>query len=227
MLPCPSFAARSDSFAEPMPKPTPIRILVADDHHIVRSGLVASLGLEEEFDIVGEAESGNQALALFQETKPDVVIMDLRMADGGGIEATAAIRAAAADARVIIYTTFDGDEEIYRAVQAGARGYLLKTAPRDELLTAIRTVAAGERYLPPGLAQRLAARVGAPDVSGREIEVLRLISAGRSNKEIGAALHIAEETVKRHVSHILEKLGVHDRAQAATEGIRRGLIHLD
>ena len=208
-----------------MTTPKRIRILVADDHHVVRSGLAASLGLEEDFEIVGEAESGAQALALFPETKPDVVLMDLRMADGGGIESTAALRARATDARVIIYTTFDGDEDVYRAVQAGARGYLLKSAPRTELIAAIRAVAAGERYLPPELATRLAERVSGPDVSEREIEVLRLISAGKSNKEIGATLHIAEDTVKRHVSNILTKLGVSDRAQAATEAIRRGFLH--
>ena len=209
-----------------MAKPKCIRILVADDHHIVRSGLATSLGLEDDFEIVGEAESGAQAIALFPKTTPDVVLMDLRMADGGGIESTAALRAKVPDARVIIYTTFDGDEDVYRAVQAGARGYLLKSAPRAELLTAIRTVAAGERYLPPELAKRLAERVSGPDISEREIEVLRLISAGKSNKEIGATLHIAEDTVKRHVSNILMKLGVSDRAQAATEAIRRGFLHL-
>lgn len=208
-----------------MPKPKRIRILVADDHHIVRSGLAASLGLEDDFEIVGEAESGTQAIALFPKTNPDVVLMDLRMADGGGIESTSALRAKEPGARVIIYTTFDGDEDVYRAVQAGARGYLLKSAPRTELLAAIRTVAAGERYLPPELAKRLAERVAGPDVSEREIEVLRLISAGKSNKEIGSALHIAEDTVKRHVSNILTKLGVSDRAQAATEAIRRGFLH--
>ncbi len=208
-----------------MAKPKRIRILVADDHHIVRSGLAASLGLEDDFEIVGEAESGLQAIELFAKTTPDVVLMDLRMADGGGIESTAALRAKVPDARVIIYTTFDGDENVYRAVQAGARGYLLKSAPRTELLAAIRTVAAGERYLPPELAKRLAERVSGPDVSEREIEVLRLISAGKSNKEIGSALHIAEDTVKRHVSNILTKLGVSDRAQAATEAIRRGFLH--
>jgi two-component system NarL family response regulator len=209
-----------------MSKPSRIRILVADDHHIVRSGLAASLGLEDDFEIVGEAESGAQALELFPKTAPDVVLMDLRMGDGGGIETTAALRAKTPDARVIIYTTFDGDEDVYRAVQAGARGYLLKSAPRGELLTAIRTVAAGERYLPPELAWRLAERVSGPDISDREIEVIRLISAGKSNKEIGATLHIAEDTVKRHVSNILTKLGVSDRAQAATEAIRRGFLHL-
>jgi two-component system NarL family response regulator len=209
-----------------MPKPTRLRILVADDHHIVRSGLVASLGLEDDLEVVGEAESGAQAIALFPQCQPDVVLMDLRMAGGSGIETTATLRAQAPEARVIIYTTFDGDEDVYRAVQAGARGYLLKSAPRTDLLTAIRTVAAGERYLPPELAQRLAARVAGPDISARELEVLRLISAGRSNKEIGATLHIAEDTVKRHVSNILMKLGVSDRAQAATEAIRRGFLHL-
>ena len=203
------------------------RILVVDDHHVVRSGLVASLGMEDDLAVVGEAESGAQALALYEKCAPDVVLMDLRMRGGNGIETTVALRARVPDARVLMYTTFDGEEDVYRAVQAGARGYLLKSAPRDELLTALRTVAAGERYLPPDLARRLAERVAGPDISEREIEVLQLISAGKSNKEIGAALHIAEDTVKRHVSNILAKLGVSDRAQAATEAFRRGFLHLD
>lgn len=209
-----------------MAKSKRIRILVADDHYAVRSGLVASLGIEDDLEMVGEAENGVQAVEIFRKTLPDVVLMDLRMGQSGGIEATIAMRAEGPEAKVIIYTTFDGDEDVYRAIQAGARGYLLKSASRAELLEAIRAVAAGERYLPPDLAQRLAERVAAPDVSEREIEVLRLISAGRSNKEIGAALHITEDTVKRHVSNILMKLGVSDRAQAATEAIRRGFIHL-
>lgn len=210
-----------------MSKPRPTRILVVDDHHVVRSGLAASLGMEDDLVVVGEAESGARALALYPQCAPDVVLMDLRMRDGGGIETTAALRAQAPEARVMIYTTFDGEEDVYRAVQAGARGYLLKSASRDELLAAIRAVAAGGRYLPPELAQRLAGRIAGSDISGREIQVLRLISAGKSNKEIGAALHIAEDTVKRHVSNILGKLGVSDRAQAATEAIRRGFLHLD
>jgi two-component system NarL family response regulator len=204
-----------------------IRILVVDDHHVVRSGLTASLGMEDDLAVVGEAESGERALALYDQCAPDVVLMDLRMRGGGGIETTATLRTRAPDARVIIYTTFDGEEDVYRAVQAGARGYVLKSASRDELLAAIRAVAAGERYLPPELAQRLAGRIAGSDISEREIEVLRLISAGKSNKEIGATLHIAEDTVKRHVSNILTKLGVSDRAQAATEAIRRGFLHLD
>ena len=210
-----------------MTHPKPIRILVVDDHHVVRSGLTASLGIEEDLSVVGEAESGEQALAVYAQCAPDVVLMDLRMRGGSGIEATTALRVQSPDARVLMFTTFDGEEDVYRAVQAGARGYLLKSASRDELLTAIRTVAAGERYLPPALAQRLAGRIAGPDISEREIEVLGLISAGKSNKEIGSALHIAEDTVKRHVSNILMKLGVSDRAQAATEAIRRGFLHLD
>ena len=210
-----------------MSKDKPTRILVVDDHHVVRSGLVASLGLEEDLAVVGEAESGAEALALYEKCAPDVVLMDLRMRGGNGIETTAALRAKAPEARVLMYTTFDGEEDVYRAVQAGARGYLLKSAPRDELLTALRAVAAGERYLPPELARRLAERVAGPDISDRELEVLRLISAGKSNKEIGGVLHIAEDTVKRHVSNILTKLGVSDRAQAATEAFRRGFLHLD
>ena len=205
----------------------PIRVLVVDDHHVVRSGVVASLGIEDDLAVVGEAESGEQALAIYAECAPDVVLMDLRMRGGNGIETTATLRAKVPDARVLMYTTFDGEEDVYRAVQAGARGYLLKSAPRDELIAALRTVAAGERYLPPELAQRLAQRVAGPEISEREVEVLRLISAGKSNKEIGSALHIAEDTVKRHVSNILTKLGVSDRAQAATEAFRRGLLHLD
>ena len=210
-----------------MNKLRPTRLLVVDDHHVVRSGLAASLGLENDLVVAGEAESGTRALELYPQWAPDVVLMDLRMRDGGGIETTAALRALAPEVRVIIYTTFDGEEDVYRAMQAGARGYLLKSAGREELLAAIRTVAAGGRYLPPELAQRLAGRIAGPDISEREIEVLRLISAGRSNKEIGAALHIAEDTVKRHVSNILGKLGVSDRAHAATEAIRRGFLHLD
>ena len=210
-----------------MSKSKTTRILVVDDHHVVRSGLAASLGMEEDLTVVGEAESGAQALALYEKCAPDVVLMDLRMRGGNGIETTAALRAKAPEARVLMYTTFDGEEDVYRAVQAGARGYLLKSAPREELLAALRAVAAGERYLPPELARRLAGRVAGPDISERELEVLQLISTGKSNKEIGATLHIAEDTVKRHVSNILTKLGVSDRAQAATEAFRRGFLHLE
>lgn len=212
----------------PKPKSTTgsIRLLVVDDHHVVRSGLAASLGLEDDLTVVAEAGSAEEAVEQFRQHHPDVVLMDLRLPGANGTTATANLRRDWPDARVLMFTTFDGDEDVYRAMQAGARGYLLKSAPREELLTAIRTVAAGDRFLPAELSLRLAQRVSAPDLSEREIEVLRLISAGKSNKEIGSALFIAEDTVKRHVSNILTKLGVSDRAQAATEAIRRGFLHL-
>jgi two-component system NarL family response regulator len=210
-----------------MPKAKPIRILVVDDHHVVRSGLVASLGLEEDMNVVAEAAAADEAVAQFQRHQPDVVLMDLRLPGASGTEATAELRVQWPGACVLMFTTFDSEEDIYRAMQAGARGYLLKSAPREELLTAIRAVAAGERHLPPALAQRLASRVGAPDVSEREREVLQLIARGKANKEIAAALGISEETVKRHASNIFVKMGVADRAQATSEGIRRGLIQLE
>lgn len=210
-----------------MAKLKPIRLLVVDDHHVVRSGLAASLGLEDDLQVVGEADHGAAVPALARKLRPDVVLMDLRMPGGSGIEATTALRAEMPEARVLMFTTFDGEEEIYRAMQAGARGYLLKSAPREELLAAIRAVAADERYLPAALAQRLAGRVGTPDVSERELEVLRLMARGKANKEIAAALGISDETVKRHASNLFVKMGVADRAQATSEGIRRGLIQLD
>jgi two-component system NarL family response regulator len=210
-----------------MPKAKPIRILVVDDHHVVRSGLVASLGLEDDMNVVAEAAAADEAVAQFRRHLPDVVLMDLRLPGASGTEATAGLRAEWPGACVLMFTTFDSEEDIYRAMQAGARGYLLKSAPRGELLAAIRAVAAGERHLPPALAQRLASRVGAPDVSEREREVLQLIARGKANKEIAAALGISEETVKRHASNLFVKMGVADRAQATSEGIRRGLIHLE
>lgn len=176
--------------------------------------------------MVAEAGTSEEALAQFRAKKPDLVLMDLRLPGTTGTAVTAELRKEWPDARVLIFTTFDGDEDVYRAMQSGALGYLLKSAPREELLRAIRTVGSGQRFLPPDLSLRLANRVAAPDLSEREIEVLRLISDGKSNKEIGATLHIAEDTVKRHVSNILTKLGVSDRAQAATEAIRRGFLHI-
>lgn len=207
--------------------PKPIRILVVDDHFVVRSGLVASLELEQDLSVVGEADGAAQAIDIYRKEQPDVVIMDLRLPGTNGAEVTAQLCREFPNPNVLIFTTFDGDEHIYRAMQSGARGYLLKSAPRDELLRAVRSVAAGQRFLPPEISHRLADRIAAPALSERELEVLRLVSSGRSNKEIGVALKIAEDTVKRHVSNVLDKLKVNDRAQAATEAIRRGLIHLD
>jgi two-component system NarL family response regulator len=210
-----------------MPKLKAIRILVVDDHHVVRSGLAASVGVEEDITVVAEAGSAEEAIAQYRKHQPDMVLMDLRLPGASGIAATADLRREWPDARILMFTTFDGEEDIYRAMQAGARGYLLKSAAREELLAAIRAVAADERYLPPALAQRLAGRVAAPDVSEREREVLQLIARGKANKEIAAALGISEETVKRHASNLFVKMGVADRAQATSEGIRRGLIQLE
>jgi two-component system NarL family response regulator len=207
--------------------PTPIRVLVADDHHVVRSGIAASIGLEDDLAVVAEADSGEQVVAQYRASYPDVVLMDLRLPGMSGIEATAALIREVPEARVIMFTTFEGEEDIYRAVQAGARGYLLKSAPREELLRAIRSVAAGERYLPPALAHRLAERMASEELSPRELEVLQQIGQGRSNKEIGSALGITEDTVKRHVTNLLAKLRVLDRTQATTAAIRRGIIRLD
>ncbi|HSI11417.1 MAG TPA: response regulator transcription factor [Chthoniobacter sp.] len=210
-----------------MPKLKAIRILVVDDHHVVRSGLAASLGLEDDITVVAEAGNADEAIAKYRKHQPDMVLMDLRLPGASGIAATADLRREWPDARVLMFTTFDGEEDIYRAMQAGARGYLLKSAAREELLSAIRAVAAGERHLSPALAQRLAGRVAAPDVSEREREVLQHIARGKANKEIAAALGISEETVKRHASNLFVKMGVADRAQATSEGIRRGLIQLE
>jgi len=207
--------------------PKVIRLLVVDDHHVVRSGIAASVGLEDDLEVAAEAENPAQAVALAREHRPHVILLDLRMPDGGGLAAAAELRNAAPESRVLMFTTFDGDEDVYRAMQAGAYGYLLKSAPRDELLAAIRAVAAGQRYLPPALAARLASRVSAQNLSAREIEVLRYVGRGRANKQIGAELGISEETVKRHVSNIIAKMGVSDRAQATSEAIRRGIIHLE
>jgi len=204
----------------------PIRILVVDDHFVVRSGVAASLSMEDDFEVVAEADSHEQALTEFYRHHPDVVLMDLRLQGASGIDTTAALCHEAGNAKVLMFTTFEGDEYIYRAMQAGARGYLLKSAPREELIGAIRSVAAGGRYLPPEVAHRLADRVAGPDLSARELEVLQLISRGRSNKEIASALGISDETVKRHVSNLFTKLDVSDRAQATAEGIRRGFLQL-
>jgi DNA-binding NarL/FixJ family response regulator len=205
----------------------PIKLLVVDDHFVVRSGVVASLALEDDLEVVAEAETGDQALMLYREKRPDVVIMDLRLPGKSGIESTAELMKEFPQARVLIFTTYDGDEDIYRATQAGAFGYLLKSSPREELLMAVRALAKGERYMPAAISSRLAARVAEPDLSPREQEILLLLGRGLSNKEIGGQLFISEDTVKRHISNLFVKLKVNDRAQATAEAIRRGFIHLD
>jgi DNA-binding NarL/FixJ family response regulator len=205
----------------------PVRLLVVDDHHIVRQGLVALLATVPEMQVVAEASDGQQAVALYRQHHPDVTLMDLRMNSMNGVEATRAIRAEFPNARIIVLTTFDGDEDIYRALQAGARGYLLKGMDTEELLAAIRTVHSGKSRIPGPVAERLAERMNTPSLTDRETEVLRLIVGGNSNKEIAAALFISEATVKTHINSLLSKLGVSDRTQAATTALQRGIVHFD
>jgi DNA-binding NarL/FixJ family response regulator len=204
----------------------PIRILVVEDHHVVRQGLVALLKTVPDMEVIAQAGDGKEGVRLFREHKPDITIMDLRLPLLSGVDAITQIRAQSPSARIIILTTFDGDEDIYRALQAGARGYLLKDMFGEELMDAIRAVQAGKTRIPPAIAERLAERMGGPSLTGRELEVLRSIVSGRSNKEIGFELGIAEATVKTHINSILSKLGVTDRTQAATTALQRGIVHL-
>ena len=203
-----------------------IRIVVVDDQAVVRQGFVSLINTVPGMTVVAEGTNGRQAVELYRQHRPDVVLMDLRMPEMGGVEAIAAIRREFPAARVIVLTTFDGDEDIYRSLQAGAQGYLLKDMFFDELEAAIRTVHTGGRRIPGVVAERLAERVGSSDLTGRELEVLELIVRGGSNKEIASALDISEATVKSHVNNILSKLGVSDRTQAATTAIQRGIVHL-
>lgn len=201
-------------------------LLLIDDHFVVRSGLVASLELEDDLKVVGEADRGEDAPKLFAKKKPDVVLMDLQLPGISGIEATAALLREHPSARVLIFSTFARDDEIQAALKAGALGYLQKSSSRDDLLTAIRTVAKGERSLPPDIAQRLKDRLAEPEITPREREILTLITRGNANKEIAANLGISEDTVKQHVSRILVKLKVNDRAQATAEAIKRGIVSI-
>ena len=204
----------------------PVRLLVVDDHHIVRQGLIALLATVPEMQVVAQAADGDQALALYREHQPDVTLMDLRMNTMNGVEATRAIRAEFPHARIIVLTTFDGDEDIYRAIQAGAKGYLLKDVPREALMDCIRRVHAGETCVPVHLAAKLAERVSGETLSAREIDVLKLMAQGKSNKEIGSALFISEGTVKSHVKAIFSKMNVISRTEAVANATRRGLIQL-
>jgi DNA-binding NarL/FixJ family response regulator len=204
-----------------------IRILVADDNFLVRLGLSAVMNTEAGMSVVAEAGNGKQAVEMFRAHTPDIVLMDLRMPLMNGVEATKAIRSEFPNARIIVLTTYDGDEDIYRALQAGARAYLLKDVLRDELLVAIRAVHKGQMHIPPEVAARLAERLPLSDLTAREMDVLKLIVKGMSNSDIGDALRISTGTVKIHVNNILSKLGVSDRTQAATTALQRGIVHLD
>lgn len=206
---------------------TPIRVLIADDHFVVRTGLGTLINSESDMTVVAEAADGKQAVDLYRTARPDVVVIDLRMPVMNGIEAISAILKEFPDSRIIVLTTYDGDEDIYRALQAGARSYILKDTVGDELTDTIRAVYAGQRRIPAAVAARLAERMPRSELTPRELEVLHLIVQGKSNKEIGAALFVTEGTVKIHVNNLLGKLGVTDRTQAATAALQRGIVHLD
>ena len=210
-----------------MKKLDSIKILIVDDHLVVRTGLRTMIETQADMSVIAEAADGREAVDLYVEHQPDIVLMDLRMPVMCGVESIVAIRKKCSEARIIVLTTYDGDENIYRAIQAGARAYFLKDVPRREFLDGIRSVNQGECCFPPSVAIQLAQRMPGNILSLRELEVLKLIVDGRSNKVIGDALSITESTVKNHVNSILSKLNVRDRTHAATTALRRGILSFD
>jgi len=202
-----------------------IRILSVDDHPLLREGIAAVINSQSDMQLVGDAANAQDAILQFRKNRPDVTLMDLRLPDMSGVDTTIAIRKEFPGARIILLTTFEGDVEIQRALEAGARGYLLKSTPPKELLEVIREVHAGKKRIPSQIAARLAEHLSDEDLTTREIEVLRQIAEGNRNRDIGEKLFITEETVKVHVKHIMEKLGASDRTQAVAIAIRRGIIH--
>lgn len=204
-----------------------IRVVIADDHPVVRSGIAGLLGVEPDVEVVGEASDGEEAVALAHALQPDLVLMDLRMPRLDGVAAIREFARLGVKSRVVVLTTFDGDADVLPAIEAGATGYLLKDAPRDDLVRAIHGAAAGDAVLAPSVASRLMGRVRAPEssaLSPRELEVLALVADGATNRAVGARLHLSEATVKTHLLSIYAKLGVGDRAAAVAEGFRRGLL---
>jgi two-component system NarL family response regulator len=203
-----------------------IRVLIVDDHSIVRQGLATIINRDPEMTVIAQAEDGQQAINLFRQHQPDVTLMDLRMPNVTGVEAISTVCAEFKSARIIVLTTYDGDEDIYRGLQAGAQGYLIKDAKPSELLNAVRTVHRGQRYISPDVGAKLVQRMSNPELSERELAVLRLVAQGMSNLEIATALSISESTVKSHLNRILSKLGVSDRTQAVIIAVKRGIVSL-
>ena len=211
----------------PMASQAKIRVLVADDHPIVRHGIIANLKPQRDMTVIAEANDGVEATALIKEHLPDVVILDLRMPRKDGLEVVSELKESNLPTKVIIMTTFESEEDVHRSIKAGARGYLLKDSSQEEILDAIRRVSAGETYLPARIVQKVAEGMRQPQISPRELEVLQAVAAGKSNKEIGVQLFIAEGTVKTHVKSLLEKLGAVGRTAAVKEAVHRGLVRLN
>ena len=204
-----------------------IRVLIADDHPVVRKGLALMMHYEPDMEVVAEASNGQEALDMFRLHRPDVTLLDLRMPEMDGVQAIIAIRADYPSARIILLTLYDGDEDIFRGLRAGALAYLLKDTPCEELLETVRQVHAGKKGITLKVGEKLAERASFTELTERELEVLRMMVKGKSNQEIGADLFIAEGTVKFHVAHILDKLGVNDRTHAVITALKRGLASLD
>jgi DNA-binding NarL/FixJ family response regulator len=209
-----------------MNQATQIRILSVDDHPLMREGIAAIIRNEPDMLLVAEASNGREAIEGFREHQPDIMLMDLRLPDIGGIDALIAIRTEFAEARIIMLTTFEGDVEIHRALAAGAQGYMLKSMPRKQLVEMIRKVHAGKKHIPHEVALQLADHLSDEALSKREVDVLQKVAGGNRNRDIAALLFISEETVKGHIKHIMDKLGASDRTQAVAIGIRRGIIQL-
>ena len=204
-----------------------LRVMCVDDHPLVRKGVAAILANEPDMELVAEASDGQEAVEKYRQLHPDVVLMDLRMPNMDGTEATRAIRSEDPEARIIALTSYDGDQDIYRALEAGVRGYILKEMVHSEVVKAIRTVQAGKRLMPPEVAERLSEYFPQVALTPREVEVLSLVARGMANKEIAHKLGTANGTIKMHVQNILEKLGASDRTHAVTIAIERGILHLD
>jgi DNA-binding NarL/FixJ family response regulator len=203
-----------------------LRILIVDDHYVVRMGLLALVETEPDLEVVGEAANGKEAVELFLKLAPDLVLMDVRMPGVDGIEATRKICQLSPGVRILMLSTYDGDADIYKALQGGASGYVLKNSTRETLIPAIRAVAVGQRWIPPEVATRLAGRKMFEELTSREVEVLKQLATGRANKEIAEVLKISEYTVKDHLKSIWGKLHVADRTEAVTAALQRGIIHL-
>ena len=204
-----------------------IRVLVVEDHHVVRQGLVALLNVADGLEVVGEAADGVEAITQFRKHQPAITLIDLRLPRLSGVEVIERILMETPSARFIVLTTYDGDEDIYRALQAGARAYLLKGMTSEELIAAIHSVHEGRSYIPPAIAAKLAERLGTEELTPRELDVLEQIVRGKCNNDIATELKISESTVKTHINRLLGKLGVADRTQAATSAIQRGLVPLE